>query len=266
VPTRPNFTDVTEACQLCGTDDNDTLLKNGNLIGCDKCDQWFHPGKCLGMITIPKGDWVCASCVGDVMKQLKQPQPASRPQPASEQDHALPQVINQVEPAKLNQVEASLVSLTSLVQGMQETMNKDKAERVQAQAAQLAQQHQLLVQPPLQPTYGVETCNNGNDMREVKDLLTQLLTVQKQQVSSPHSHQASALPAPLVPPPPPIMAPPQAQAMGGIQMMQPVNGLAAPHSTQQIQSRAMWAAAQAYYQSVNAATNQANLHNPWGPP
>ena len=43
------------ACRVCGVDDDEGLL-------CDGCNACYH-AKCLGLDTVPDGDWYCEACL-----------------------------------------------------------------------------------------------------------------------------------------------------------------------------------------------------------
>jgi len=44
-------------CPKCKKQDDGSPM-----IGCDKCDEWYH-NLCLGLKTVPSGEWFCPKCV-----------------------------------------------------------------------------------------------------------------------------------------------------------------------------------------------------------
>lgn len=49
-------TDSEQLCEICQDDDHDRLL-----LLCDRCDLGFHLF-CVGLDSVPEGDWYCTSC------------------------------------------------------------------------------------------------------------------------------------------------------------------------------------------------------------
>ena len=52
-----NFPIKVWICPKCRKQDDGSPM-----IGCDKCDEWYH-NLCLGLKTVPSGEWFCPKCV-----------------------------------------------------------------------------------------------------------------------------------------------------------------------------------------------------------
>ena len=48
-----------DACYVCGVGDED----EANLLVCDKCDYRVCHIKCLGLKSVPEGEWFCDQCI-----------------------------------------------------------------------------------------------------------------------------------------------------------------------------------------------------------
>jgi len=52
-------------CVIFKEDHNDLYCfechDEGDVICCDSCSRVYHP-KCLGLLTLPEGDWTCPEC------------------------------------------------------------------------------------------------------------------------------------------------------------------------------------------------------------
>ena len=64
IPSNSNIDDVPTFCKCLTTEEKEAQKgdKKESMVGCDKCDNWFHPS-CLGLKRLPRKDtWYCPSC------------------------------------------------------------------------------------------------------------------------------------------------------------------------------------------------------------